>query len=244
MGLAPLTPRTRAALVSGIAAGPLLAAWLVLPLGASAAPYAVRGQASGAVKATADNKFDPATVTVAVGGTVTWTNEGGFHTVTGGTGPSAQDPSKMNGTLDAAGKTYAVKFDKAGTFPYFCSPHESLGMKGEVVVVAAGASTAPSASATTQNNTTATPRPASGSPAPAGSSTSEPREGGQGVTDTATAIPGTGSDNQKLEEIHREELAGKDKIGGFNALLGGITAGTVALAGAVFASTRPRRAGR
>ncbi|MDF2698291.1 MAG: Copper binding protein plastocyanin/azurin family, partial [Labilithrix sp.] len=32
------------------------------------------------------------------------------------------------------GGTFDKKFEKAGTFPYYCEPHCAMGMKGEVVV--------------------------------------------------------------------------------------------------------------
>ncbi len=102
--------------------------------------------APGDVEATDKLKFTPETITVAVGGTVTWTNTGTvFHTVTGG---------PMNGTLAAKGATYQVTFDKAGTYAYVCLPHAGVGMKGTVVVTAdaASPSVAPSAEATEDGN--------------------------------------------------------------------------------------------
>jgi amicyanin len=72
--------------------------------------------------------FGPATVTVKVGDTVTWTNEDQDpHTVT------SQDKS---GPLRSAtmnnGDTYQYKFTKAGSYAYLCTIHPF--MTGTVVV--------------------------------------------------------------------------------------------------------------
>jgi plastocyanin len=100
------------------------------PAPATSAPPAGSGNT---VAATATNKFEPAEISVKAGTKVVWNNQGGFHTVTGGDGQP--DPaSPMNGTLSNPGQTYEVTFDKPGTYPYFCQPHLSLGMKGTVTV--------------------------------------------------------------------------------------------------------------
>jgi plastocyanin len=104
---------------------------------ATDAPSASASETSGGggntVEATPDNKFTPGQLKVKVGTKVTWNNSAkGFHSVTGGT-PTAKDTSKINQPV-AAFDSYEVTFDKAGTFPYFCEPHASLGMTGEVVV--------------------------------------------------------------------------------------------------------------
>jgi len=80
-------------------------------------------QASVQIK---DFEFTPSKVTIKVGGTVTWTNEGASaHTVT------ADDGSFDSGQLQK-GKTFSRTFDSAGTFSYHCSIHSS--MKAQVVV--------------------------------------------------------------------------------------------------------------
>lgn len=71
-----------------------------------------------------DNLFNPATATVAVGGTVTWTNNGAVaHNVTGG------DFASTNLTPT---QQFARTFPTAGTFNYSCTLH--AGMSGTVVV--------------------------------------------------------------------------------------------------------------
>jgi len=106
----------------------------------SAAPTATGTQAptkapagGTEVKGTIDtNRFVPETLEVKVGDTVTWTLDGA-HSVTGGTGPTA-DPASPVGDSGIAVPTYKVTFDKPGSYPYFCVPHVSLGMTGEIVV--------------------------------------------------------------------------------------------------------------
>jgi len=69
--------------------------------------------------------FQPASVTIAKGGTVTWTNnDGTAHTV-------KFSDSESPGL--SSGKTYSKTFDSTGTFSYICGIHTY--MHGTVVVV-------------------------------------------------------------------------------------------------------------
>jgi plastocyanin len=80
-------------------------------------------QASVQIK---DFEFAPSKVTIKVGGSVTWTNDGSSaHTVT------ADDGTFDSGQLQK-GKTFSRTFDSTGTFSYHCSIHPS--MKAQVVV--------------------------------------------------------------------------------------------------------------
>src|SRR5215212_11003528 len=73
-----------------------------------------------------DFSFEPGTVTVPVGTTVTWTNTGSHsHTVT------ADDGSFDSGRLDP-GEQFPHTFDQPGTFTYHCGFHPE--MQGSVVV--------------------------------------------------------------------------------------------------------------
>jgi plastocyanin len=74
-------------------------------------------------------QFSPATLTVAVGTTVTWKGVSGSHTVTSDAGaPMAFDqPISQGGTV-------TVTFTVAGTYHYHCSIHPS--MHGAIVVSA------------------------------------------------------------------------------------------------------------
>lgn len=88
----------------------------------------------GEVQATADNKFVPATISIKAGESVTWVNPGGFHSVTGGTGAAAKDAASPMQQPTGQWSSYKATFPKAGSYPYYCEPHEALGMKGTVTV--------------------------------------------------------------------------------------------------------------
>jgi plastocyanin len=71
-------------------------------------------------------KYDPASVTIKAGDTVTWTNgDQRDHTVV------ASDGSFSSGNI-GPGATYSFAFSKAGKFEYACSLHPR--MKGVVEV--------------------------------------------------------------------------------------------------------------
>lgn len=82
--------------------------------------------------------FSPSSVTVAQGETVTWHFAGPDtnHSVTSDTGQADSwdsDPGRSPSSADhPPGSTYPRRFDKAGSFTYFCKVHPS--MKGRVVV--------------------------------------------------------------------------------------------------------------
>jgi plastocyanin len=71
--------------------------------------------------------FSPASVTVPVGGTVTWTNSDQVeHTVTSmGRGP-------LGSATIGTGGTYSYTFTTPGTYMYYCAVHPD--MMGTVVV--------------------------------------------------------------------------------------------------------------
>lgn len=76
-----------------------------------------------------DYAYSPATITVKVGTTVTWTNKDNVeHTVT--TDPGA--PAAIESGLFGNGKSFSYTFTKAGTYAYHCQPHPY--MKGTVTV--------------------------------------------------------------------------------------------------------------
>jgi len=120
--------RTLAAVVAAVA---LTVAALVLSPGA-------RAGTTHAVQIT-DFAFAPATLTVAVGDTVTWTNlDFVVHTATSTSG--AFD----SGDLDQ-NESFSLTFTAPGTYAYLCTPHPD--MAGTVIVQAA-ATAAPTAAAT------------------------------------------------------------------------------------------------
>lgn len=72
--------------------------------------------------------YNPATVTIAAGGTVTWRFEDGTtpHTVTSDTNLFGSNPNGMTSGI------YQRTFAKAGTYAYYCDFHPQ--MKGTVTV--------------------------------------------------------------------------------------------------------------
>ncbi len=75
--------------------------------------------------------FNPATITITVGTTVTWTNTTSApHTVTSDDGTSFD--SNINTPISANGGTFSFTFTKAGTFSYHCQIHPF--MKATIIV--------------------------------------------------------------------------------------------------------------
>lgn len=89
-------------------------------------------------------QFDPVTLTVKAGATVTWrnTSTGMVHTATGD--PAAVvDPANVRLPAGAApwdsglirgGGSWSYRFDLPGEYRYCCIPHELAGMVATVVV--------------------------------------------------------------------------------------------------------------
>jgi plastocyanin len=145
------------------------------PAAAAPAPPAVtvsspknKAHASASASVTmGDFFFSPASVTVAVGDTVTWHNTGQApHTAT------ANDGSFDTGTINAGGSG-SHTFSSAGTFSYICTIHPN--MKGTVRVLSSssggsGGTSGASSSGTSESSAVA-------SPGAAGSSTTLPMTG-------------------------------------------------------------------
>lgn len=102
------------------------------------------GDVTATVEMTSQSRFNPATVTIRVGEAVEWRNSASFnHTAT-------LDPAKAENAANVAlpsgaqtfdsgslspGATYRHTFRVAGTYKYFCDPHETFGMVGTVTVL-------------------------------------------------------------------------------------------------------------
>ncbi|HEY7801760.1 MAG TPA: plastocyanin/azurin family copper-binding protein, partial [Dehalococcoidia bacterium] len=132
--------------------------------------------------------YAPNPITINVGDSVTWTNNGPTtHTVTSDSGSAMSFDS---GNLPA-GQTFTETFPAAGTFTYHCTIHPS--MTGSVVVQAAGASSptagsaAPTTAPTTAPPAAATAATAATPPAAAAGGTGSTPAAGAG------ALPSTGS---------------------------------------------------
>lgn len=84
--------------------------------------------------------FEPETLEVKAGTTVTWESSDSIgHTVTTGTftvgGDGLRTEENPDGLVDmpfSQGQTATFTFDEPGTYTYFCSIHK--GMNGEIVV--------------------------------------------------------------------------------------------------------------
>jgi plastocyanin len=81
--------------------------------------------ATTAVSMAKSYRFDPATIEIKAGQTVTWTNNDNFtHTI------------KVEGAQDhklSPGESVSIRFAKPGTYDYVCTLH-SHDMRGEVIV--------------------------------------------------------------------------------------------------------------
>lgn len=96
---------------------------------------AAQPQAETVEISVAQFQFQPGTIEVPVGTTVTWNNSDRIlHTVTAGT-PDNPTPEIFDGLLDDAGSTFSFTFTEAGTFDYYCDIHPH--MVGTITVVGA-----------------------------------------------------------------------------------------------------------
>jgi plastocyanin len=126
--------------------------------------------------------FDPAEITVPVGSTVVWSNQGKEeHTVTA-------DNGSFDSGYKKPGTTFQRAFPTPGRFAYHCAPHP--WMKG-TVVVAAGAPAPTRAAADAGSSTTTAP--ASATPTTLPSSLAAPTTA---PGDTATSADKDGSDQE------------------------------------------------
>src|SRR5436309_10845358 len=80
-----------------------------------------------------DKSFDPNLIEIKAGDSVTWTNDDDdIHTVTSGSREGPTIGQEFDSGTIASGDSFTHKFEKPGTYEYFCSFHES--MIGKVVV--------------------------------------------------------------------------------------------------------------
>ena len=112
--------------VAGLVAATMMTVAL-LSAGSRGAKASAQQPPAKTVEVKIDNfNFAPGTFTVAAGTTVTWTNRDDIpHTVV------STDGVFKSKVLDTDEK-FSYTFDKAGTYPYFCSIHPK--MTGTVVV--------------------------------------------------------------------------------------------------------------
>ena len=91
--------------------------------------FALNAQEKASMEVKIDNfSFTPATLTVAAGSTVTWTNRDDIpHTVV-----STDDAKMLKSKVLDTDEKFSFTFSKPGAFPYFCSIHPK--MTGKVIV--------------------------------------------------------------------------------------------------------------
>jgi plastocyanin len=74
------------------------------------------------------------TVQISVGETVEWVRSDGSHSTTNGTGSGDPQAGSLFDVMMPPTNSFSFTFTTAGTFPFFCRPHEGFGMRGYVVV--------------------------------------------------------------------------------------------------------------
>lgn len=106
-----------------------MASLILLSAGSKSVTVNAQQGAPASAEVKVDNfSFSPATLTVAAGTTVTWTNRDDIpHTVV-----STDDPRAFKSKVLDTDEKFSFTFSKAGTYPYFCSVHPK--MTGTVVV--------------------------------------------------------------------------------------------------------------
>ena len=136
----------------------LASAALLLPSPAAAQP-AEHAEILGTPQLT----WEPAAVTIAPGGTVTFKIVGATpHPVGSGSAPPDDDGRfDTSGCgidqLSGDGATCTVRFEKAGTYPYFCTLHYVAGMVGTITVGGGGDGTAAPTTASATTSAAAAP---------------------------------------------------------------------------------------
>jgi cell division septation protein DedD len=133
--------------------------------------------------AIADFHFSPATMTIHVGDTITWSNSG----------PSSHTATARNGGFNTGilkkGQSASHTFTQAGTFAYVCQIHPF--MHGTIVVLAATTSTTTS---TTSSPTTSAPATSSATGATATAAAPAAAQSGPALPDTGfDALGGAGA---------------------------------------------------
>jgi plastocyanin len=111
--------------VAGLAT-PVVIAMLLLFAGSPSVTASNQPSAANAAVKIDNFVFGPQTLTVPVGTTVTWTNSDDIpHT-------SVSTEGVFKSKVLDTDEKFSYKFDKAGTYPYYCTIHPK--MTGTVVV--------------------------------------------------------------------------------------------------------------
>src|SRR5262245_17108404 len=136
----PVSLPLKKVLATAVMAAVAVAVGITFLITATGAPAAAQ-TGEHVVKGTAAFKWEPGNINIKPGESVTFQVEGGApHPVASGDGSNPAGDGKFDSSacgIDKMGKPgdkCTVKFASAGTFPFFCTVHVSLGMKGTVVV--------------------------------------------------------------------------------------------------------------
>lgn len=108
----------------------LVLTWLLLATSAFSATHTV---------SMVNFRFNPATLNINVGDTVTWVDTQGNHDTVSGSGGRPDGVWNSNTQyprLMSPGQSFSFTFTSAGTYPYFCTPHFIVGMVGTITVAA------------------------------------------------------------------------------------------------------------
>jgi plastocyanin len=135
-----------------------------------------------------DFEYSPASVTVNVGDTVTWTNDG----------PTPHSATADDGSFDTgifnAGQSRSHTFDQAGTFAYFCTPHPNMRATVNVRAASTGGDGAGGGGGTTGGGSS-------------GDSGSAGTDGGTSADASGSGLPATGLDTGGLALLGLVTLA-------------------------------------
>ena len=141
---------------------------LVMPAGTPARVAHADGDPTDTIS---DFKFSPASLTIHVGDTVTWSNAG----------PSPHSATANDGSFDTGllqkGASGSHTFSQPGTFTYFCTIHPF--MHGTIVVVASTSSSSSNAGGGATGSSSSTPTATTGSAASPATTTGS--SSGQGL---------------------------------------------------------------
>lgn len=73
-----------------------------------------------------NHKYNPETITIKKGTTVTWTNQ---DSVKHDIAPDEESPNFVGSELLAKGEGYSYTFNEPGTYEYHCTPHPFMTAK-------------------------------------------------------------------------------------------------------------------
>lgn len=111
-----------------------------------------------------DLVFAPAELRVEVGATVAWVWDSSGHTLTVQRKPGASDWRGTNLSTKETGYVLTETFDVEGRYDYYCTPHQSAGMSGTLLVGGESPTgTATAAGSPTDETTPTSPSPTDGS---------------------------------------------------------------------------------